>query len=249
MTMGLMSAFLAWSGAACRSESGSRAAGGNGHYGALERPEEARLRMVADQIESRGLRSPDVLRAMRKVPRHLFVPEGAQPYAYADSPLAIGSEQTISQPYIVAFMTDLLRAGAGSKVLEVGTGSGYQSAVLSEMGAEVFTIEIVEPLAEAARKRLTDLGYARIHFRTGDGYRGWPEEAPFDAIIVTAAPEDLPEPLVDQLAIGGRLVIPMGTSDQSLWLVTRTPDGVRREQVLPVRFVPMTGEAQHRKAS
>jgi len=200
--------------------------------------------MVAEQIESRGVQTPDVLQAMRKVPRHLFVPEPLLPHAHEDTPLGIGSGQTISQPFIVAFMTDLLRPGAESKVLEVGTGSGYQSAILSEMGAELFTIEIVDTLAEAAKVRLTELGYGRIHFRAGDGYRGWPEEAPFDAIIVTAAPESLPGPLVDQIAIGGRLVLPMGTSDQSLWLITRTADGVRREEVLPVRFVPMTGEAQ-----
>jgi protein-L-isoaspartate(D-aspartate) O-methyltransferase len=217
--------------------------GGNGHLGTIRDTEAARLKMVAEQIEARGLRSPEVLRAMRKVPRHLFVPEPARPYAYEDTPLAIGEGQTISQPFIVAFMTDLLRPGAGRRVLEVGTGSGYQAAILSEMGAEVFTIEIVESLAGAARSRLTDLGYGRIRFRTGDGTRGWPEQAPFDAIVVTAAPERLPEPLVDQLAIGGSLVVPIGTSDQSLWLVTRTVEGIRREEVLPVRFVPMTGEA------
>src|SRR5260221_107306 len=159
-------------GAPSPSRERSLAIGGNGHPGAVERPEEARLRMVAEQIESRGVPTPDVLQALTKVPRHLFVPEPLLPHAHGDTPLAIGSGQTISQPFIVAFMTDLLRPGAESKVLEVGTGSGYQSAILSEMGAELFTIEIVDTLAEAAKVRLTELGYGRIHFRAGDGYRG-----------------------------------------------------------------------------
>lgn len=247
LTMSVWTPFLLWGGAACRAERGVSIEDGNGHVGTIERPEAARLKMVADQIEARGVRSPRVLRAMRSVPRHLFVPEPLLPYAYDDTPLTIGQGQTISQPYIVALMTDLLRTGAGQKVLEVGTGSGYQAAVLSELGTEVYTIEIVEPLAEAAKQRLTRMGYTKIHFRTGDGYRGWPEEAPFDAIIVTAAPDELPEPLVDQLKVGGRLVIPMGSVDQYLWVVTRTEDGLRKEENIPVRFVPMTGEAQRRR--
>jgi protein-L-isoaspartate(D-aspartate) O-methyltransferase len=204
----------------------------------------ARDAMVREQIEARGVRDPEVLRAMRAVPRHLFVPESMRPFAHDDHPLPIGEDQTISQPYIVALMTELARVGPGSRVLEVGTGSGYQAAVLSEMGAEVRSIEIVEPLARRARGTLDALGYGRVRTRTGDGYAGWPDAAPFDAIVVTAAPPHVPQPLVDQLAPGGRMVIPVGRGVQSLTVLTRTADGVTREDVLPVRFVPMTGEAE-----
>src|SRR6266850_4000640 len=208
--MSLLGSFLIVAGSGCRLDGAVPAAGGNGHPGASGDLQSRRNKMVAEQIEARGIRTPAVLEAMRKVPRHLFVADALVPYAYEDTPLPIGSGQTISQPYIVALMTDLLRAGPGSKLLEVGTGSGYQAAVLKEIGAEVWTIEIVEPLAAAAKSRLTQLGYSTIHFRPGDGYRGWPEEGPFDGIIVTAAPERLPQPLVDQLKTGARLVIPMG---------------------------------------
>ena len=198
--------------------------------------------MVREQIESRGVRDPLTLAAMRKVPRHRFVPEAVAGEAYGDRPLPIGYEQTISQPYIVAFMTEALGLRGGEKVLEVGTGSGYQAAVLAEIAREVYTIEIVAPLAERARADLARLGYPNVRVRAGDGYKGWPEAAPFDAIIVTAAAPRLPEPLLEQLKDGGRLVIPVGEADQQLMIVTRTGKTFIRENVLPVRFVPMTGE-------
>ena len=187
---------------------------------------------------------PAVLDAMRSVPRHLFVPEALRDLAYEDGPLPIGEGQTISQPYIVALMTELLHLRPGDRVLEVGTGSGYQAAVLAHMKARVHTIEIIPSLARSARGVLEGLGYAEIHFRVGDGYAGWPEAAPFDAIMVTAAPDHVPKPLVDQLRLGGRLIVPVGSSFQTLVAITRTPDGTREERIIPVRFVPMTGEAQ-----
>jgi len=205
---------------------------------------EERTRMVETQIELRDVADPRVLAAMRRVPRHAFVPEARQDEAYADHPLPIGHGQTISQPYIVAVMTELARVGPGSRVLEIGTGSGYQAAVLAEVGAEVWSIEIVEPLAHRARETLARLGYDRVHVRHGDGFAGWPEEAPFDAVVVTAAPGSVPPPLLDQLAPGGRLVIPVGDSYQELQVHRRTPDGFEVETVFPVRFVPMTGKAQ-----
>jgi protein-L-isoaspartate(D-aspartate) O-methyltransferase len=165
-------------------------------------------------------------------------------FAYEDGPLPIGEGQTSSQPYIVALMSELLRVKAGEKVLEVGTGSGYQAAVLADMGVEVYTIEIVESLALSARKVLEELEYEGIRFRVGDGYRGWTEAAPFDGVIVTAAPDHVPQPLIDQLREGARMVIPVGAMNQELLVLTRTAEGVRREVAIPVRFVPMTGEAQ-----
>ncbi len=208
----------------------------------------ARAHMVAMQIEARGVRDPRVLEAMRRVERHLFVPPAMRPHAHADQPLPIGHEQTISQPYIVALMTELARVGEGARVLEIGTGSGYQAAVLAVVAKEVYTIEIVEPLATEARERLARLGYANVTVRAGDGYRGWPEKAPFDAILVTAAPPEIPKPLLDQLAPGGWLVAPVGErrGAQELVVVERTAKGLVRRSVLPVRFVPMTGEAQRR---
>lgn len=205
---------------------------------------QAREAMVQQQIAARDVHDKRVLEAMRKVPRHLFVPQAMQPYAYADSPLPIGYEQTISQPYIVAFMTEALKLKPEDRVLEVGTGSGYQAAVLSVLVREVYSIEIVEPLASEAADRLQHLGYSNVKVRAGDGYRGWPEAAPFDAIIVTAAPGHIPQPLLDQLAVGGRLVIPVGLHFQMLMRVRRTAKGFKTEKLLPVRFVPMTGEAQ-----
>ena len=199
----------------------------------------ARAAMVAEQIEARGVRDAAVLRAMRGVPRHEFVPSAQGPYAYEDHPLPIGYEQTISQPYIVAFMSELAAVRPGARVLEIGTGSGYQAAVLAEMGADVYSIEIVEPLAAAAGVTLERLGYGRIHLRTGDGHRGWPEAAPFDAILVTAAAATVPPALREQLAIGGRLVIPVGDWDQELEVHRRSEDGLTVERVLPVRFVPL----------
>jgi protein-L-isoaspartate(D-aspartate) O-methyltransferase len=203
-----------------------------------------RQRMVREQIEARGVRSGPVLEALRKVPRHLFVPPGVRHLAYEDGPLPIGHQQTISQPYIVALMTEALQLKGGERVLEVGTGSGYQAAVLAELAAQVYSIEIIEPLGREAERRLRELGYDNVHVRIGDGYQGWPEHAPFDAIIVTAAPDHVPEPLVAQLKVGGRLVIPVGRDDQDLWLVRRTEEGSKRRRLTPVRFVPMTGQAE-----
>jgi protein-L-isoaspartate(D-aspartate) O-methyltransferase len=204
-----------------------------------------RNRMVDAQIADRGIDDPRLLDAMRRVPRHELVPPDVRQYAYGDGPLAIGHGQTISQPYVVAFMTDALELEPGDRVLEVGTGSGYQAAVLAELVREVWTIEIVEPLAKRAERDLARLGYQNVHVRAGDGYRGWPEQAPFDAIIVTAAPDHVPEPLVEQLAMGGRLVLPVGEGTQVLVLLERTPEGVTRRRLIGVRFVPMTGEAEH----
>jgi protein-L-isoaspartate(D-aspartate) O-methyltransferase len=205
-----------------------------------------RARMVETQIVARGVRDPKVLDAMRKVPRHLFVGEEDRSHAYEDHPLPIGGSQTISQPYIVALMTELLALPPRARVLEIGTGSGYQSAVLSEIASEVYSIEILPDLAKAAGDKLGELGYKNVTVRAGDGYRGWPEHAPFDGIIVTAAPQKIPEPLVDQLAPGGRMVIPVGGFFQELKVFTREKDGTISEKVIiPVRFVPMTGEVEN----
>ena len=208
-----------------------------------------RHRMVDETIANRDVTDPRVLGAMRKVHRHRLVPPDLQKRAYEDNPLPIGFEQTISQPYIVAAMTEAAQLTPGEKVLEIGTGSGYQAAVLAELGGvEVYSIEIVAPLAERTHKLLARMGYDKLHLRIGDGYKGWPEAAPFDAIIVTAAPEKVPQPLIDQLAIGGRLVIPVGKQgDQDLKVITRGKDGTTTESLFPVRFVPMTGEAQKKK--
>ncbi len=203
----------------------------------------ARVRMIERDLKGRGIADPRVLRAMARVPRHRFVRPGDQRAAYADRPLAIDQGQTISQPYIVALMTELARLDDRSKVLEIGTGSGYQAAVLAEIAGQVYTIEILAPLAEKARATLLELGYQNIQFRTGDGYRGWPEAAPFDAIVVTAAPPRVPPPLKEQLAIGGRLVLPVGERRQVLRRITRTETGFSDELVSDVWFVPMTGEA------
>ena len=181
---------------------------------------------------------------MLSVPRHLFVPEPYRHNAYEDCPLPIGHDQTISQPYIVALMTSLANIDSNSKVLEIGTGSGYQAAILGEIVDSVFTIEIICELAEKAEEILDSLKYDNIHIRCGDGYHGWPEYAPFDAIIVTAAPPEIPQPLVEQLRIGGKMVIPVGEYYQELEVLDRTEDGVTTRDVIPVRFVPMTGEAQ-----
>src|SRR5262245_7645053 len=183
---------------------------------------------------------------MRKVPRHAFVGDGERAHAYEDHPLPIGGSQTISQPYIVALMTELLALPPRARVLEIGTGSGYQSAVLSEIADEVYSIEILPDLAKAAGDKLTELGFKNVTVRAGDGYRGWPEHAPFDGIIVTAAPQKIPEPLVEQLAPGGRMVIPVGGFFQELKVFTREKDGTISEKVIiPVRFVPMTGEIEN----
>jgi protein-L-isoaspartate(D-aspartate) O-methyltransferase len=204
----------------------------------------AREEMVAGQVAARGVRDPKTLAAMRKVPRHLFVPAASVPQAYEDYPLPIGHGQTISQPYIVAFMTEALALRGGETVLEVGTGSGYQAAVLSEVAGRVYTIEIVAPLAETAAALLEKLGRSNVEVRAGDGYAGWPEAAPFDAIMVTAAAPRIPEPLKQQLKDGGRLVLPVGDDWQELVVVTRRGDRFEERRVLPVRFVPMTGKVR-----
>jgi len=204
-----------------------------------------RQHMVVEQLEQRSIYDSAVLGAMSRVPRHLFVPVNVRPEAYADTALPIGYGQTISQPYIVALMSSLLGVNPGDRVLEIGTGSGYQAAVLAEMGTEVWTIEIIAPLGEHAERTLKDLGYSSIHLRIGDGYQGWPDQAPFDAIIVTAAPPLIPKPLLDQVKVGGRIVVPVGGAFQDLLVLTKRPDGGFDERtVLPVRFVPMTGEAE-----
>ena len=206
-----------------------------------------RADLVAHQIVDRGISDKAVLAAMRKVARHDFVPQSMKIHAYSDTPLPIGEDQTISQPYIVALMTELLELKGSEKVLEIGTGSGYQAAILAEIVPEVYTIEIVESLARTADERLQALGYRNITVRFGDGYKGWKEHAPFDAVIVTAAPDHIPQPLVDQLKVGGRMVIPVGDYFQELKLLTKTERGVKEKNITPVRFVPMTGEAQEKK--
>lgn len=201
-----------------------------------------RERMVREQIEDRGVRNPAVLRVMRTVPRHLFVPAGIRDHAYADRPLPIGYDATISQPYIVAWMTELLEPSKKHKVLEIGTGSGYQAAVLSPLVGHVYTIEIVPQLARSSAESLKKLGYTNVTVREGDGYKGWPEEAPFDRIILTAAPPKIPQTLIDQLAKGGRLVAPVGSSvfTQELMVLDKRPDGsIRRRSMGGVAFVPM----------
>jgi len=211
-----------------------------------ERVEE-RKEMVIAQIEARGIIDPNTLRAMQTVPRHAFVRAGDQRYAYFDHPLPIGNDQTISQPYIVAFMTEALRLTPESKVLEIGTGSGYQAAVCAEIAAEVYTIEIVEPLAKSAKELLKKLGYPNVFVRAGDGYFGWPEKAPFDAIIGTAAAGRVPEPLLEQLKPAGRMILPVEGrfGFQYLVLITKDDKGnISRSNVMPVQFVPMTGEVQ-----
>jgi protein-L-isoaspartate(D-aspartate) O-methyltransferase len=205
------------------------------------------LRMVDEQLRIRGIRDARVLDAMARVPRHRFVPPDQQDAAYGDHPLPIGFGQTISQPYIVAFMTEALDVRPTDTVLEIGTGSGYQAAILGELAKEVYSVEIVAELGERAKETLSALGYRNVQVRIGDGYRGWPEHAPFSRIILTAAPEEIPQALVEQLAVGGRMVLPVGPvgGDQELRILTRTPDGVTIQTSLPVRFVPMVKPPGH----
>jgi protein-L-isoaspartate(D-aspartate) O-methyltransferase len=231
-------------GAACAAppatSAGAPAADRSGVPGPAEDVWAARRRtMVNRQIEGRGIRDPEVLRAVRAVPRHRFVPAELQESAYDDSPLPIGFGQTISQPYIVAYMSEILQIEPQHTVLEIGTGSGYQAAVLGELAREVYTVEIVPELGQRARTTLESLGYRNIHVRIGDGYEGWAEHAPFDRIMVTAAPDHVPQPLVQQLAVGGRLVLPVGRGDQWIRVLTKTPDRVIDETTIPVRFVPL----------
>jgi protein-L-isoaspartate(D-aspartate) O-methyltransferase len=198
-----------------------------------------RRRMVDDQLRADGIRNAPVLAAMARVPRHRFVLPQHQHLAYGDHPLPIGFDQTISQPYIVAYMTEVVDLSPEEKVLEIGTGSGYQAAVLAELGRMVYTIEIVPELAARARRVLQELGYSNVHARTGDGYVGWPEHAPFDAIVVTAAPDHVPPALVEQLAVNGRMVIPVGSGNQQMRVITKTSRGIVEERTIPVSFVPL----------
>lgn len=202
----------------------------------------ARILMVDAQIAGRDIKDPRVLAAMRRVPRHEFVPEPQRRHAYEDSPLPIGHDQTISQPYIVAYMSEALELDPSHRVLEIGTGSGYQAAILGELAKEVFTIEIVAPLADRARQTLRALGYTNVQVRTGNGYLGWPEQAPFDRVMVTAAPDAIPPALIEQLAAGGLMAIPVGVGNQELRILRRTEKGMEILRTLPVRFVPMTGK-------
>jgi protein-L-isoaspartate(D-aspartate) O-methyltransferase len=202
-----------------------------------------RLRMVVDQVERRGVTDPAVLAALRKVPRHRFVPAPLRARAYEDGPLPIGEGQTISQPFVVATMTAAIRPRPGMKVLEVGTGSGYQAAVLSACVGEVYSVEVVPPLGRRAEALLKELGDRNVRVRIGDGYDGWPEHAPFDAVVLTAAPRKVPGPLLDQLRVGGRLVAPVGGEVQDLVLITKTEKGLVTQVIDAVRFVPMTGKA------
>jgi protein-L-isoaspartate(D-aspartate) O-methyltransferase len=198
-----------------------------------------RKSMVNTQIKSRGIKDPQVLEAMERVRRHVFVPENMKKFAYNDEPLPIGKGQTISQPYIVAYMTEVLQLTCEGKVLEVGTGSGYQAAILAEIAGEVFTVEIIDELSKNAQEVLQTEGYTNIHFRVGDGAYGWEEKAPYDAIIVTAAPPEIPKALQDQLKIGGRMIVPVGESFQELVLIVREKRKFRKKKLLPVRFVPL----------
>jgi protein-L-isoaspartate(D-aspartate) O-methyltransferase len=202
----------------------------------------ARATMVERQLRVRDIEAPAVLSAMAKVERHRFVPAAVRHLAYDDHPLPIASGQTISQPYIVAYMTQAADIAPTDKVLEIGTGSGYQAAVLGELAREVYTIEIIPGLADSARAILTALGYKNVHVKAGNGYLGWPEHAPFDAIVVTAAPDEVPQALVDQLAVGGKMVIPVGASVQEMMIIEKTPGFVIERKTIPVRFVPMTGK-------
>jgi protein-L-isoaspartate(D-aspartate) O-methyltransferase len=201
-----------------------------------------RRSMVEDQLRPRGIQKSDVLSAMEFVPRHLFVPDTVRGQAYDDQALSLGQGRTVYQPYVVALMTSLLDLKKGDRVLEVGTGSGYQAAVLSRIAREVYSIEIVPGVADQARKRLSALGYTNVEVRVGDGYQGWPDKAPFDAILLSAAPPKIPKPLMDQLRVGGKMVAPVGGFFQDLLVITKTADGVEKRTIIPVRLSPMTGK-------
>ena len=201
-------------------------------------------RTMIDQLRQRGITKPEVLAAMEQVPRHLFVPDAVRAQAYSDQPLSLGSGRSIYQPYVVALMTSLLELKRGDKVLEVGTGSGYHAAVLSRIARAVFSIEIVETVASQASKRLSVLGYHNVEIRVADGYQGWAEKAPFDAILLSAAPPRIPKPLIQQLRVGGRMVVPVGGFFQDLLVNTKTANGIEKRTVIPVRLSPMTGRVR-----
>jgi protein-L-isoaspartate(D-aspartate) O-methyltransferase len=228
-------------------EKGEKVARPDHNHPAFKERINERKRMVAAQIRARDVKDPNVLKAMQIVPRHVFMPASQRRNAYGDHPLPIEHGQTISQPYIVAFMTEALKLRPGSRVLEIGTGSGYQAAVCAEIAREVYTIEIVEGLAKTAKERLKKLGYPNVYVKAGDGFFGWPDKAPFDSIIGTAAAKRIPEPLLEQLKPGGRMIIPTGSAwgFQYLVLITKDAKGkIHKSKVMPVRFVPMTGEVQ-----
>jgi protein-L-isoaspartate(D-aspartate) O-methyltransferase len=204
--------------------------------------EALRRAMVEQQVKQRGIVEPEVLAAMEQVPRHLFVPDALKAQAYSDQPLVLGQGRTVYQPYVVALMTSLLKLKHGDKVLEIGTGSGYQAAVLSRIAREVDSVEIVQPIANEAAKRLYVLGYHNVDVRFGDGYQGWVDKAPFDAILLSAAPPSIPKALLQQLRIGGRMVVPVGGFFQDLLVITKTADGIQKRAVIPVRLSPMKGK-------
>jgi protein-L-isoaspartate(D-aspartate) O-methyltransferase len=211
--------------------------------------EAVRRAMVEQQVRQRGIVEPEVLAAMAQVPRHMFVPDSLRAQAYSDQPLVLGQGRTVYQPYVVALMTELLKLKRGDKVLEIGTGSGYQAAVLSRIAREVDSVEIVEPIANQASKLLSVLGYHNVVVRWGDGYQGWPDKAPFDAILLSAAPQTIPKALLQQLRVGGKMVVPVGGFFQDLQVITKTADGIEKRTVIPVRLSPMKGKAadgQHR---
>jgi protein-L-isoaspartate(D-aspartate) O-methyltransferase len=213
--------------------------------GAPQRSEEefaAQRRKLVELLKSEGITNPAVLEALLKVPRHKFVPASQRNLAYQNRPLPIGHEQTISQPFIVGYMTEAAEIAPRERVLEIGTGSGYQAAVLAELAKEVYTIEIIPPLAASARNLLREMAYKNVQVKTGNGYLGWPEHAPFDAIIVTAAPDEVPQALVDQLGVGGKMVVPVGSGFQQMVIITRSESGVVERRTIPVAFVPMTGK-------
>jgi protein-L-isoaspartate(D-aspartate) O-methyltransferase len=216
------------------------AAAGDGY----ETPRHA---MVEEQVKQRGITDPAVLAAMEQVPRHLFVPDSARAQAYSDQPLVLGQGRSVYQPYVVALMTSLLQLKHGDKVLEIGTGSGYHAAVLSRIAREVYSVEIVQPVASMASKRLSVLGYHNVEVRVGDGYKGMPDKKPFDAILLSVGPKEvksIPKPLLQQLRVGGRMVVPVGGFFQDLLVITKTADGLEKRQVIPVRLSPMTGKAR-----
>lgn len=204
----------------------------------------AQRRTMVEEIRRRGITKPEVLAAMEQVPRHLFVPDEVRAQAYSDTPLPIGGGRSVYQPYVVALMTSLLELKRGDKVLEVGTGSGYHAAVLARIAHQVCSIEIVETVASQASKRLSILGYHNVAVKVGDGYQGWPDQAPFDAILLSAAPPHIPKPLIDQLRVGGRMVVPVGGFFQDLLVITKTADGIEKRTVIPVRLSPMTGKVR-----
>lgn len=207
----------------------------------------AQRRAMVERLRQRGITQPEVLASMEKVPRHLFVPEAVRPQAYADEVLPLGSGRTIYEPHVVALMTSLLDLQKGDKVLEVGTGTGYHAAVLARVAREVYSVEIVGPVASQAAQRLRALGYHNIEIKVGDGYQGWAEKGPFDAILLSAAPPHIPKPLIDQLRVGGRMVVPVGGLLQDLLVITKTADGLEKRTVIPVKLLPMTGKVRDGK--